>query len=158
MEQVHNNQVIRPLIWILWKWPSLHQSLYYLLCEATHLHIGRAWLSTKVYTCGTLHVAHEQASIIYKVWCAKDLVQVRFSYVENVVLAVYISSCWGMAGSKKLQVYEVQLHATFGWIDTRKRYLQTFYMYHTIQCIIQSKGMLASNKDEHKFCASIPWG
>ena len=23
-------------------------------------------------------------------------------------------------------------------------------------CIIQSKGMLASNEDEHKFCAKIP--
>ena len=64
-----------------------------------------------------LRFLFKQDSLMLRMWFLPCI----FSHVENMV------------GSKKLQVYEVRLHATFGWIDTRKISPQTFYMYHTIQ-------------------------
>ena len=100
---------------------------------STILNIGRGWLSKKfthVVLCmwlmnklvlstrfDVLSFLFKQDSLMLRMWSLPCI----FSHVEN------------MAGSKKLRVSEVRLHATFVWIDTRKRSTQTFYMYHTIQ-------------------------
>ena len=45
----------------------------------------------------------------------------------------------------KLQVYEVRLHATFVWIDTRRRFPQL------LAYMVQSSDMPASSVDGYKF-------
>ena len=57
-------------------WQSLHRGFQY-FCVKSRVFTLKSMALQKVYTCGPLHVVHEQDRNIYKVWCAKDLLQTR---------------------------------------------------------------------------------
>ena len=81
--------------------------------KSLHMWVLCMWLMNKLALStrfDVLSFLFKQDSLMLRMWSLPCI----FSHVEN------------MAGSKKLPVSEVRLHATFVWIDTRKISTQTF--------------------------------